>query len=265
MTFFQPRQVLVCEPRYYEVSYDINPWMTGNISCVNAELARQQWTQYCDALAQYTEVVKLPAEPGLPDLVFTANAGFVWGNQVILSRFSHVERQAEESVFAAWFANSGYKITELAWYFEGQGDLLVDSESRFWMGTGFRSVPESAGEIEKILGAEVQVLELVDPRWYHLDTAFCPLPTGELIWYPGAFSPASRDIINKSFPRQIQVSASDAEKFVCNSVVIASTIFMPSSGTVAEQLSALGYTTRILDFTEFQLAGGAARCLVLNL
>jgi N-dimethylarginine dimethylaminohydrolase len=263
--FFQPQRVLVCDPGYYDVSYDINPWMTGNISCVNTELAQQQWLEYTDALSQHVTVVKLPAEPGLPDLVFTANAGFVWEDQVILSRFSHAERQAEESVFAAWFARENYKITELAWYFEGQGDLLVDSESRFWMGTGFRSVPEAAAEIEKVLGSEVQVLELVDPRWYHLDTAFCPLPTGELVWYPGAFSPASRALINKHFSRQIQVSVSDAEKFVCNSVVTGSTVFMPSSGAVAEQLSALGYTARILDFTEFQLAGGAARCLVLNL
>lgn len=265
MTFFQPSAVLMCEPRYFDVCYDINPWMTGNISRVNLKLAQEQWLRLRDALAKTAEVLELPAESGVPDLVFTANAGTVWNNLAIVSRFSQSQRQAEEAVFASWFSSRNLQVKHLAWYFEGQGDLLPDAKQRFWLGTGFRSVPEAACEIEPLLNAEVQILELVDPRWYHLDTAFCPLPSGELIWYPGAFSPASRDLIKKHFPKTLAVTESDAEKFICNSVVIDKEIFMPSHSDVSAELKELGYWVQVLDVSEFQLAGGAIRCLVLNL
>jgi N-dimethylarginine dimethylaminohydrolase len=265
MTFFQPQQVLMCAPSYYAVSYDINPWMTGNQNKTNLARAQQQWISFRETLEKYTQVLEIDPQPGLPDLVFTANAGFVWKNTVIVSRFCHGERQAETPVFRKWFADQNYEIKELTWYFEGQGDLLSDSAQRFWLGTGFRTVPEAATELELFLESHVHVLELVDPRWYHLDTAFCPLPGGELLWYPGAFSPASRSLVNNHFDRQIRISETDALKFICNSVVILDQIFMPAQSSEAKMLASLGYQIQVLDFSEFQLGGGAARCLVLNL
>ena len=255
----------MCAPSYYAVSYDINPWMTHNQNKTNSARAHDQWLKYRQALERHTRVLEIDSQPGLPDLVFTANAGFVWNNMAIVSRFCHSERQAETPVFSKWFQDQGYEVREIAWYFEGQGDLLLDSEQRFWLGTGFRTVTEAASELELILNAEVQVLELVDPRWYHLDTAFCPLPGGQLLWYPGAFSPASRTLVDKHFDCQIKIAEPDALRFVCNSVVIGQQIFMPAHAAVASILNTLGYQIEVLDFSEFQLGGGAARCLVLNL
>lgn len=255
----------MCSPDYFDVSYDINPWMTGNLNRVNQILAKQQWLKYKDQLSLHLEVLEVAPVTELPDLVFTANAGFVYKDQVIVSRFFYPERRREEEVFRNWFESQNYSVRELAWYFEGQGDLLLDDQERFWMGTGFRTVPEAAPEIERIVENKVRVLELVDPRWYHLDTAFCPLPGSGVLWYPGAFSPAGRRLIEESFEHQVQVSGNWAKKFVCNSVVVGNTIFMPSAGEVSEKLTSFGYQVISLDFTEFQLAGGAARCLVLNL
>lgn len=255
----------MCSPRYFDVSYDINPWMTGNINRVKKTQAHAQWLAYRNQLAAVVEVLEVEPQSQLPDLVFTANAGFVYDDQVIISRFFYPQRQQEEQVFRNWFESQNYQIKELAWYFEGQGDLLIDDQERFWMGSGFRTVPEAAPEIENIVENKVNLLELVDPRWYHLDTAFCPLPDSGILWYPRAFSPASRKLIEKSFDTQIRVSSHWAKKFVCNSVVIGRNIFMPAAGEISEKLTDLGFQVHSLNFSEFQLGGGAARCLVLNL
>jgi len=261
------KQVLMCPPAYFDVTYDINPWMSNNINFVNSEEAKKQWDILYAMIRSCAIVKTIPPVKNLPDMVFTANAGFQFSNkEIILSKFRHSQRQGEEKIFNDWFTNNGYTVHEVNGYFEGQGDMLRDAKSRIWMGTGFRTSELVVYEIENILGEQINVLKLVDNRWYHLDTCFCPLPHGELLWYPEAFDNESQDLIYDRFEDIIEASEEDAKKFACNAVCILDNIFTPKcSNELSIQLLKYGYNHQQFELYEFLKSGGAAKCLVMDL
>jgi N-dimethylarginine dimethylaminohydrolase len=259
------KTVLMCDPKHFEVSYDINPWMTSHIGKVDNHLAQSGWFALFEALSKIAIVKLVKGVPGLPDLVFTANAGSVHGDVVVLSRFTNLERTGEEPIFREWFQNNGFNVIQPALPYEGEGDHIVDSKGRHWLGSGFRTNRLVSYELEHILRKHINVLELVDPRWYHLDTCFCPLPNGGLMWYPNAFSKSSQDLIYRSFSDSITVSTGDALRFGCNCVGIGEHLFIPNNTTVANQLRSVGYTVHEFELSEFIKSGGAAKCLVLNI
>lgn len=269
-TAIQPTY-LMCAPDHFEVSYVINPWMAGNISLGNRSLAQQQWEALVAAISSVAHVQKMQPEAGVPDLVFTANGGVVRGEKVVLSRFRHFERQAEEIHFERWFAAHGYEVlkTPPGMPFEGAGDALLDRhDDLLWFGHGHRSDEACAAPLSQMLEIAVQPLRLVDPRFYHLDTCFCPLDGGNLLYFPDAFDAASQAAIADRVPahRRMIVSAADALAFACNSVNSGHHIFLnrASSGLVA-MLARYGYTVHQTPLTEFLKAGGAAKCLTLKL
>ena len=258
------QRVLMCDPKYFDVSYEINPWMAQQQGCVDNTLARAQWKRLHDAIAAMAHVSVLNGVDQLPDLVFTANAGLVRNGIAVLSRFAKPERQPEEQHFESWFNFNDYLVVQPENDYEGEGDHLVDAHGRHWLGTGFRSSAAAAPELESFLATKINALELVDPRWYHLDTCFCPLPSGELLWYPPAFSAASQELIRASFTVRVEVTEADALAFCCNSVCIDRKIFMPESAYAQQQVESLGYSVQTFDLSEFLRAGGAAKCLVLH-
>lgn len=254
----------MCSPRHFGVSYTINPWMTDQIGKVDHALANQQWNNLLDALSRHCIVKVLDGEPDVPDLVFTANAGLIHKNIAVLSKFSNQERQPEEPIFKEWFEQNGYTVFQPKNVYEGEGDHLIDHMGRHWMGTGFRSSAAAATEIENVIGVEINCLSLVDPRWYHLDTCFCPLPNGQVMWYPKAFTKESQELIERSFKTQLRVNDYDAGLFCCNCVCIGNDLFMPTGSWVATNLTALKYNVHEFDLSQFMKAGGAAKCLVLK-
>lgn len=261
------KQVLMCHPKYFNVKYDINPWMTSNINTVDNELAIQQWNTLYAYLKSCSFVNKVEPVEDCPDMVFTANAGFYFNPcNIILSNFKHIQRKQEEIVFQDWFLKNHYVVHKVSHFFEGQGDLLMDTDNLCYLGTGFRTDIKVQPEIENILQSYVHVLKLVDPRWYHLDTCFCPLPNGELLWYPNAFDETSQQLVRDIFSVTIDVSESDALQFACNSVCVLNNIFSPViSSKLSDKLKSLGYNHISVDLSEFLKSGGAARCLVMNL
>jgi len=185
---------LMCEPRYFEVSYVINPWMSANVGRVNRELAASQWKMLYDTLAKMADIKLVAPVAGLPDMVFTANAGLVTRHkEAIISTFRHPERKGESSHYHRFFADAGYRINEIPQniFFEGAGDALFDASGELWFGSGPRSDSAAIAEIAAAFQVIVNPLELIDPRWYHLDTAFCPLSDGYALAYQKAFSSAS--------------------------------------------------------------------------
>lgn len=258
-------QVLMCRPFHFDVTYDINPWMENQIGQVDKVKAIAQWYSLMDAISRVVPIKIIDGVADLPDLVFTANAGLVYNQTVILSKFSKSQRQPEELHFKKWFEHNNYSVVQPINYYEGEGDHLIDSQGRHWVGTGFRTVREATAELDQLLNVKVNSLELADPRWYHLDTCFCPLPNGELLWYPGAFTKQSQKLIKKLFNKKIAISESDALAFSCNAVCIGQHIFLPQNTEVTNMLKTLGYIVREFDLSEFLKAGGAAKCLVLHL
>ncbi|MEN9202365.1 MAG: TIGR00300 family protein [Thermostichus sp. DG_1_6_bins_120] len=264
-------EYLMCPPDYYEVDYVINPWMAGNVHRCSRERAMQQWQALYRHLCQRAKVHLVDPVQGWPDMVFTANAGLILGSTVVLSRFYHPERQGEQPHFKAWFEKQGYTVYELppALAFEGAGDALLDRAGRWlWAGYGFRSMLESHPYLAKWLEIEVLSLRLVDERFYHLDTCFCPLSEGYLLYYPPAFDTYSNRLIEMRVPpeKRIPIQEADAIQFACNAVDVNGTILVNwVSPELEATLQERGFTVLQTELTEFLKAGGAAKCLTLRL
>lgn len=263
--------LLMCEPSRFEVSYVINPWMLGNINSSKRALAARQWGRLHRALARHAEVRLIEPVAGCPDMVFTANAGLVLGERVVLARFRHGERRGEERYFGQWFKAQGFEAVSLPpdISFEGAGDALLDRAAPIvWMGHGFRTDERAAAPIAAALAIEVVPLRLVDPRFYHLDTCLCPLARGEVLYYPAAFDAESRRRIETLVPAhaRIAVGEDDARDFACNAVNLGEHLFLNrASPQLLADLGARGYRVALTPLTEFMKAGGSAKCLTLRL
>ncbi len=262
---------LMCPPTHYDVDYVINPWMEGNVHRSAKAVAAAQWQQLQGVLARHARVEQLQPQPGLPDLVFTANAGVVVDDRVVLARFFHPERQGEEPWFQSWFESQGYRVTLLPadLPFEGAGDALLDrSGGWLWAGYGFRSELAAHPLLAEALAVEVLSLRLMDERFYHLDTCFCPLSDGTLLYYPPAFDFYSNRLIETRVPaaKRLVVGEADALAFACNAVNVGrSVILNQASAGLRHQLQTRGYDVVETPLSEFLKAGGAAKCLTLRL
>jgi N-dimethylarginine dimethylaminohydrolase len=262
---------LMCRPDYFRVSYDINPWMTGQTDKTHLGTATAQWTALRTALNKVADVHIMEGAEPVPDLVFTANAALISGDKAILSRFRHSQRQAEEPLNEKWLSDYGFEVLRLPGQieFEGAGDALFDRGApRLWLGYGHRSDQRCAPLLQRWLPHEVVPLELADPRFYHLDTCFCPLPGGVLMYFPPAFSAqAQAAIADRIAPElRIVVSEADALGFCCNTVSSGDQVFMNAAGP--ELIAALAehhLQANIIALDQFMRAGGAAKCLTLKL
>ena len=263
-------RILMCAPDHYDVDYVINPWMEGNIHKSSREKAVSQWNGLYQILKDRSIVDLVPPQKGWPDMVFTANAGLVLGKTAVISRFFHKERQGEEPYFKQWFEQQGFTVYELPkdLPFEGAGDALFDREGRWlWAGYGFRSELDSHPYLAKWLDIEVLSLRLIDERFYHLDTCFCPLSGGYLLYYPDAFDAYSNRLIEMKVPQEkrIIVEEPDAVNFACNAVNVNQIIVMNKiSEALKGQLQNAGFEVVETPLSEFLKAGGAAKCLTLR-
>ena len=264
-------QILMCPPHHYDVDYVINPWMEGNIHRSSRDRAEAQWNQLHTVLINHAEVELVTPQKGWPDMVFTANAGLVLGDRVVLSRFFHEERQGEEPHFQKWFEDNGYTVFTLpeSLPFEGAGDALLDRAGGWlWAGYGFRSELDSHPYLAEWLDVEVLSLRLIDSRFYHLDTCFCPLTDGYLLYYPEAFDTYSNRLIEMRVPedKRIAINEVDAVNFACNTVNVGRAVVMnQASAELKQQLQNRGFTVVETPLTEFLKAGGAAKCLTLKM
>jgi N-dimethylarginine dimethylaminohydrolase len=262
----QPR-ILMCPPDYYGIEYEINPWMNRQVaSDPHASVA--QWNALRDALLGLgVKVETLEPVAGLPDLVFTANAGLVYRSTFVGSRFRFGVRQGEAPYFERWARAHGFSLVTPpeGYHFEGAGDALFCGETLF-AGYRFRSDVRSHQWVAERLGVEVLPMELVDPRFYHLDTCFCPLAEGEAIYYPGAFDDYGRSVLRNRVAGLIEVSAEEAVTFSCNAVVVGRHVVLNEKvPKLSRALQDAGYTVHPVRLTEFIKSGGSAKCLTLRL
>jgi N-dimethylarginine dimethylaminohydrolase len=258
----------MCPPDYYGIEYEINPWMHREVAS-DPTLSVRQWWSLRDTLRDLgVRIETLEPIAGLPDLVFTANAGIVFHKLFIVSRFRFGVRQGESPHFERWARENGFEAATLPGtntYFEGAGDALFCGETLF-AGYRFRSDVRSHQWVADRLGVEVLPLELVDPRFYHLDTCFCPLSEGEAIYYPGAFDDYGRSVLRDRVARLIEVSGEEAASFSCNAVVVGRHVVLNTGAPkLARALEASDYTVHPVTLTEFIKSGGSAKCLTLRI
>ena len=263
-------RLLVCPPDYFDIEYEINPWMRRS-NTVDHVSAVTQWHSLMHVLEREVGAVleRMRPVPGLPDLVFTANAGVVFGRRAVVSRFRYPERQREEAYFEDCFRSAGYDVVTLEpeFFFEGAGDLLGFSDC--WFG-GYRQRSDIRvfPLLSDVFTREIIPLELVDGRFYHLDTCFCPLSGGELLYFPAAFDTEGQEVITERVPEgsRLVVPESEALRFACNAVCVGKHVVLPAGCPGTErQLQSRGYRTHSLPLDEFMKSGGSAKCLTLAL
>lgn len=258
-----PRHYLMCRPTHFAVQYAINPWMDPSAP-VDAALALRQWEElrgtYVDLGHQVDEI---EAVPGLPDMVFAANGATVIDGIALGVQFRDAERADEAPAYAAWFERAGFDVHLPKHVNEGEGDLLLAGDALL-AGTGFRTAHAAHAEAQEVFGRPVVTLQLVDPRFYHLDTALCVL--GETIAYlPEAFSPGSRAVLRKLYPDAVLATMADAEVLGLNAVCDGEHVVLPVQATgLAAQLRARGYATIGVDLSELRKAGGGPKCCTLE-
>ncbi len=260
----------MCPPDYFTVDYVINPWMAGQEGSLDLDLAKRQWSELRATLAGYADIAVIEPQPELPDMVFTANAGAVYGKKAIASHFLPQERRPEERHFKAWFRENGFELLDLddKIGFEGAGDCLLDRSGPWvWVGHGFRTEIEAHQEIAGYFDREVVSIRLTDERFYHIDTCFCPLTDGFLLYHPPAFDYESRIAIESRVPphKRIVVDTRDAGRFACNAVNIDDQVFLNSaSEPLKARLMLAGFKVHEVNLSEFLKAGGSAKCLTLK-
>ena len=257
----------MCPPDYYGIEYEINPWMSRSQQS-NLDVACQQW----EALHQLLQTLNARIElmtpvKGLPDLVFTANAGLVWKDTVFLSLFRHEARQGETAVDRDWFQEVGFKTIEMPddYFFEGAGDALFCGDTLF-AGYLIRSDVKALQWVASEMNCRVIPLQLVDEFYYHLDTCFCPLSETEAIYYPPAFDSYAQQALKEHIPHLIPVVDREAQRFACNAVVIGKSVALNTGCPQLEKdLKERGYEAHSTPLDEFIKAGGSAKCLTLRL
>jgi N-dimethylarginine dimethylaminohydrolase len=267
------RRYLMCRPEHFTVSYSINPWMEPTRPTDTAR-AVQQWQTLYDTYRELGHEVELiDALPGYPDMVYTANGGFVIDGVAYAPSFRFVERQGEAPAFIDWFRANGYETVVPEEVNEGEGDFLLAGDV-ILAGTGFRSTGDSHAEVGRVFGREVLSLNLVDPRFYHLDTALSVLDpvqddtTGpaNIAYLPGAFDDRSRAILEERFPDAILVSDEDGAVFGLNSASDGYNVFIsPRAKGFEAQLRERGYNPVLIDLSELLLGGGGIKCCTLEL
>jgi N-dimethylarginine dimethylaminohydrolase len=272
---------LMCRPDHFAVDYAINPWMNpkswAQESNILVDASKREWTALHRALAGLGAAIELvPPAPGLPDLVFTANAAVVLDRKAVMARFRHPERRGEEKPFERGFRalqargviDSVLKLPGDV-ILEGAGDCVWDrTRNMYWMGYGPRSDREAAPVIREMLGVDPIPLELVDPRFYHLDTALCPLTRGEVMFVPEAFTPEGLARIHERVARahRIEVPMEDACHLAANAVCVGDNIVMSQCGdSLHRRLAERGYHVTTTPLPSFLRSGGSAFCLTLRL
>ena len=260
-------QILMCPPDHYGIEYEINPWMSRKRQSDRA-VATGQWNALHGLIeAAGATVSLLDAVPGLPDLVFTANAALIYRQWAIVSHFRHPQRQGEEPYDATWLAQHQFQVLSSpdGVYFEGAGDALFCGDTLF---AGYRTRSDAGGhqKIGELLGVRVIPLELVNDYYYHLDTCFCPLAVGKALYFPGAFDDYGRAVLKELVPELIEVAEIEARRFACNAVVIGRTVITNTGcPQMHAELTARGFEPRETSLDEFVKAGGSAKCLTLRL
>ncbi|HET7724480.1 MAG TPA: N-dimethylarginine dimethylaminohydrolase [Propionibacteriaceae bacterium] len=264
-----PKTVLMCRPEHFTVRYRINPWMEP-ANPTDTGVALRQWQSLYEMYRRLGYRIEL-IDPiaGLPDMVYAANGGFVLDGIAYGARFHYAERGPEGPAYAAWFAERGLRVVEPVSVNEGEGDFLKVGDTIF-AGTGFRSDAASHAELSRIYDREVVTLRLVDPSFYHLDTAFAVLDDAggpaSVAYLPRAFDEASRELLERRFPDAVLATDADAAVLGLNSFSDGRNVVIASRArSFARDLEARGYVPHGVDLSELLLGGGGVKCCTLEL
>jgi N-dimethylarginine dimethylaminohydrolase len=259
----------MCPPEHFRVEYAINPWMDPSTP-IDVELAVKQWERLRETLIELGHTVHtLDPEPGLPDMVYAANGAFVVDRTVYGARFRHSQRTAEAALHRRFYEAGDWEFVAPSEINEGEGDFAYLPEAYGGLilaGYGFRTEPAAHAQAQEVLGRPVVSLRLVDPRFYHLDTALAALDDRTVVYFPGAFSVAAQRVLGQLFPDAILADDVDAFAFGLNLVSDGEHVVLNSEATgMAAKVAAAGYTPILVDLSELKKGGGSVKCCIAEL
>ncbi|MEU5548825.1 dimethylargininase [Micromonospora sp. NPDC047793] len=259
------QRFLMCRPTYFAVDYAINPWMDPTAP-VDTDRAVRQWERLRQVYRDLGHVVEeITPLPGLPDMVFAANGGTVIGDRAMAVQFRDPQRADEAPAYRSWFENAGFEVYDPKHVNEGEGDVLLAGDVVL-AGTGFRTAHASHAQLQEVFGYPVVTMHLVDPRFYHLDTALTVLDERTVAYLPEAFSPGSQAVLRRLFPDAVHATMADAEVLGLNAVSDGRHVVLPEQATgLAAKLRDRGYQTIGVDLSELRKAGGGPKCCTLRL
>jgi N-dimethylarginine dimethylaminohydrolase len=259
------RRYLMCRPEHFAVTYAINPWMRPGVQ-VDVELATAQWDTLRRTYLDLGHRVDLiDPVPGLPDMVYAANGATVVDGVVYGARFRHSERAPEAAAHRAWFEKAGFGDVAIPEFVnEGEGDLLVAGDV-ILAGSGFRTDPRAHAEAARVLRREVVAVALVDPRFYHLDTALAVLDETTVAWLPEAFAPESRAVLHDRYPDAVLATQADAAVLGLNAVSDGRHVVVAAEATdLAAALAERGFVPVPVSLSELLKGGGGPKCCTLE-
>jgi len=262
-----PARFLMCRPEHFDVTYAINTWMRPELP-TSQEVALRQWTTLRSTLEELGhEVALVDAVAGLPDMVFAANGALVHRDRAVVARFLHPERAPEAAHYGAWLAGAGFAVHHCEHSFEGAGDVAaVPGRDLAIAGYGQRTDRRAHAELSRWLGLDVVSVELVDERFYHLDTALSPLDERTALYVPDAFTDEGIALITSVFPETFAVPHNEAKRLAANAVSDGCSVLVPHEArTTAAWLRSRGFRPVPLPVTELRKSGGGLRCCVLGL
>jgi N-dimethylarginine dimethylaminohydrolase len=259
----------MCPPEHFTVAYAINPWMDTTV-VVDAALALKQWQLLRETLAGLGHAVHvLAAQPGLPDMVYAANGAFSVDGTVYGARFKHPQRAAEATAHQLFYRSRQWRFADPSHVNEGEGDFAYLPGAYGGLilaGHGFRTDAAAHAEAQEVLGRPVVSLKLVDPAFYHLDTALAALDDRHITYYPEAFSPASRRVLAQLFPDAVIADRADAEAFGLNLVSDGRHVILNAEASaMADKVRAVGYLPVPVELSELKRGGGSVKCAVAEL
>jgi len=264
----------MCRPTHFAVTYKINPWMDPSAP-YDTTLAISQWDSLVSAYERLGHRIEfIDPLPGQPDMVFAANGGTVIDGRMLTAQFRYAERADEAPAYRDWAERAGFEVHEAKHVNEGEGDFLLAGDYLL-AGTGFRTAHAAHLEAQELFGRPVISLQLVDPRFYHLDTAIAVLngssgPAGEMpaniAYLPEAFSPGSQRVLRQLFPKAVIANIADGEVLGLNAVSDGHNVVLPRQATnLVDRLTEAGYNPIGVDVSELRLAGGGPKCCTLEL
>jgi N-dimethylarginine dimethylaminohydrolase len=262
---FRARTYLMCSPEYFAVEYAINPWMHPE-QPADAGLAMSQWQGLQEAFLRLGHTVRtIEPLPGLPDMVFAANGATVISGTALAARFRHPQRAAEAGAYLSWLVRNGYGAAAPEAVNEGEGDIVF-AERAIFAGYGFRTDAAIVSQVERLYQLPVISLQLMDPRFYHLDTALCVLDPDTAAYYPAAFDDAGQAALAGHFSELIEAKDEDAEVLGLNAISDGRHVVLPvQAAGLAAQLADKGFEPVGVDMSEFLKAGGGPKCCTLEL
>ncbi len=276
-----PTRVLMCSPDYFDIVDVKNVHMQGHIGNTDKAQVNAQWQSLKDAydalLANKVldEVSVIPGAKDCEDMVFCANQTLPWkmedGSEVVvMSRMRHESRQREVPYFEEFFKNKGFKPLHFnnVKMFEGMGDVIPHPRKRLlYGGYGHRTTAEAYDELATMLQTPVVALELINPKFYHLDTCFVPLSKDSVMLCKEAFTEDGLAMIRQLFNKVYYIPEYEAEKyFSLNAHAFdahgtKTAILQKGSAITVDVLKQEGYNVVEIETGEFMKSGGSVFCM----